>query len=237
VTYLAGVIAVRGTARVMFAGSASQGEFLAALGDARLSRGGFDWSKVTVFLLDDYISWSAIAPPSEGHALRRQLIDRLMPGQVHELAGGGVNLAGGCARYAALLAGGLIDLICLGIDEDGGLGGNGPLTADFEDPETVRSFELGRPRRQRLVDEGRFPTLEATPRRAVTVTLPVIRRAHRLCVVAPGPRCAGAVRATLHDAITTACPATMLRLHPDATLYLDPESAALAFGSGGPLST
>ena len=79
------------------------------------------------------------------------------------------------------------------------------------------------------MNDGCFAKFGDVPRHAVTLTLPVFRQARRLSVVVPGPRKAAAVRATLHDPIATACPATILRRHPCATLYLDPESASLAF--------
>ena len=134
-----------------------------------------------------------------------------------------------CARYAALLGEAPIDLICLGIGENGHLAFNDPPVANFDDEQLVKPVELDATCRQQQVHDDCFPNLDAVPRHALTLTLPVFRRARRLSIQVPGARKAPAIRATLHDAITTACPATMLRLHPDATLYLDPPSAALAF--------
>jgi glucosamine-6-phosphate deaminase len=65
------------------------------------------------------------------------------------------------------------------------------------------------------------------PKHAFTLTVPVFRRAARLSIHVPGPRKADAVKATVDGPIATACPASILRLHPAATLYVDVAAAKM----------
>ena len=134
-----------------------------------------------------------------------------------------------CAAYAALLAAAPIDLICLGIGENGHLAFNDPPVADFDDPALVKVVALDDACRRQQVHDGCFPTFADVPTHALTLTLPVFRAAHRLSVHVPGPRKAAAVRATVHDPRGPACPATLLREHPAATMYVD-EAAATGLG-------
>jgi glucosamine-6-phosphate deaminase len=228
--HLRDMLAAQGAVRVIFACAPSQDEFLAALADPRQAGAAVDWSKVTAFHMDEYVGLPASAPQSFRHYLQVHLLDRLQVGRFHGLAAEEPDVTAACARYAALLVEKPIDLICLGIGENGHLAFNDPPVAEFDDPKVVKRVELDPACRQQQVNDGCFPSLDAVPRHALTLTLPVFRTARRLSVHVPGPRKAEAVRATLHDAISTACPATILRTHPNATLYLDRDSAALAFG-------
>jgi glucosamine-6-phosphate deaminase len=132
-----------------------------------------------------------------------------------------------CERYTALLAEKPIDLICLGIGENGHIAFNDPPVADFEDPHLIKVVELDEACRTQQVNDGCFPTFADVPRHAFTLTVSVFRRARRLSVHVPGPRKAEAVKATIENPVATACPATILRLHPDATLYIDVAAAKL----------
>jgi glucosamine-6-phosphate deaminase len=235
-TYLRGVIAERGTARVIFACAPSQDEFLAALTEPHPAHPALDWSRITAFHMDEYVGLTAAAPQSFRRYLCDHLLARVSIGRFHGLEAESADPAAACARYAALLAEQPIDLICLGIGENGHLAFNDPPVADFEDRQSVKRVALDADCRRQQVHDGCFAHVDSVPRDALTITLPVFRRARRLSVHVPGPRKAAAVRATLHDPVTTACPATLLRLHPNATLYLDAPSAALAF-AGEPFAT
>ena len=130
-------------------------------------------------------------------------------------------------EYTALLAEKPIDLICLGIGENGHIAFNDPPVADFEDPHLIKIVELDHACRQQQVNDGCFPNLDAVPRHAFSLTVSIFRRARRLSIHVPGPRKAAAVQATIEGPITTACPASILRLHPEATPYVDRASAQL----------
>lgn len=225
-THLRALLAKQGGARVIFACAPSQDDFLAALiAASRSAELGFDWSRVTAFHMDDYVGFAADHPQSFRRYLRAHLLDHVAVGAFHPLPAERPP-AVACAAYAALLAAAPIDLICLGIGENGHLAFNDPPVADFDDPALVKVVALDEACRRQQVNDGCFPTLTDVPTHALTLTLPVFREARRLSVHVPGPRKAAAVRATLRDPRSTACPATLLRDHPDATLYVDEAAAA-----------
>ena len=226
--YLHDVIAARGEARVIFACAPSQNEFLSALiAVAREGHTAVDWSRVTAFHMDDYVGLPGTHPQSFRHYLRAHLLAHVKVGRFHPLPAEEPDAAGVVARYSALLAEKPIDLICLGIGENGHIAFNDPPVADFEDPHLVKVVELDRACREQQVADGCFPTFADVPKHAFTLTVPVFRRATRLSIHVPGPRKAAAVKATIVNTISTECPASILRLHPAATLYLDHAAAAL----------
>lgn len=224
-TVITRAIAERGEARVIFACAPSQDEFLAALTDARGAGVGVDWSRVTAFHMDEYVGLPAEAPQSFRRYLREHLLDRVRLRRFHGIAADEPDTAAECARYSALLAEAPIDLICLGIGENGHIAFNDPPVADFADPALVKVVTLDDACRRQQVNDGCFPTFDAVPRQAVTLTIPVFLRARRLCVQVPGPRKAAAVAAALTGPIATTCPASVLRRHPAATLFLDTAAA------------
>lgn len=224
--YLHGLIGERGEARVIFACAPSQDEFLASL--IEVSREGstaVDWQRVTAFHMDDYVGLRGDHPQSFRHYLRSHLLQHVNVARFHPLPAEEPDAAAVSARYSALLSEKPIDLICMGIGENGHIAFNDPPVANFEDEALVKVVELDAACRQQQVNDGCFPSLAEVPRHAFTLTVPVFRRARRLSVHVPGPLKAAAVKATMEDRISTACPATILRLHPDATLYIDGAAA------------
>lgn len=219
-------LATQGGARVIFACAPSQDEFLAALiAASRTATLGFDWARVTAFHMDDYVGFAADHPQSFRRYLRTHLLDHVPVGAFHPLPAE-LPPAIACAQYSALLAAAPIDLICLGIGENGHLAFNDPPVADFDDPARVKVVGLDDACRRQQVNDGCFPSLAEVPTHALTLTLPVFRDARCLSVHVPGPRKAAAVRATLREPRSTACPATLLRDHPAATLHVDEAAAA-----------
>lgn len=208
--------------RMIFAAAPSQNEFLAELG----SLPDLDWSRVTAFHMDEYVGLGAHAPQSFARFLRERLFEQVRPGTVHYLDG----LSGPetvCRQYGAVLAEAPIDIICAGIGENGHLAFNDPPVADFSDPLTMKVVALTQESREQQVHDGCFPDLAAVPTHALTITIPVIIGAGQLHTMVPGPTKARAVRDALLEPISPACPATILRCHPSAVLYVDPDSAAL----------
>jgi glucosamine-6-phosphate deaminase len=206
--------------RMIFAAAPSQNEML----DALMVEPGIDWRRVVAFHMDEYVGLSADAPQRFGNWLRERLFDRLPFGEVH-LIEPSPEPEAAIRSYAARLAEAPIDIVCLGIGVNGHIAFNDPPVADLKDPLDVKIVELDQVCRQQQVDDGCFPAFDAVPTHAVTLTVPRLLRADRLFCVVPGPAKRDAVRATLHDPIGEACPATALRTHPDCTLYLDPDSA------------
>ena len=219
---VADAVAARGAANVMFATGNSQ---LAFLGELATSA-GVDWTQVTAFHMDEYVGLGEGHPASFARYIRARVGERLRPGATH-LIDGTADQVAECARYAALLRDHPLDLCCLGIGENGHLAFNDPPVADFADPHDVKVVELDDDCRRQQVSEGHFPTVADVPRHAITVTIPALLRAATVLAIVPEARKAEPVRTALTGPITPACPASALRRHPNARLYLDTASARL----------
>lgn len=206
-------------ARMIFASAPSQAEMLSTLAAAP----GIDWRRVIAFHMDEYIGLPAEAPQRFGNWLKSHLFDHIDIGEVHLLDPGG-DAEAEAKAYAGLLDRGAIDFVCLGIGVNGHIAFNDPPVADFDDPLSVRIVTLDEVSRKQQVDDKCFEQLFDVPHRAITLTIPALMRARRLFCVVPGPRKRDAVRAALTGPISTGCPASILRTHPDCTIYLDPES-------------
>jgi glucosamine-6-phosphate deaminase len=211
-----------GKAAVVFASAPSQNEFLAELRQAP----GIDWSKLTAFHLDEYVG----VGPDHPASFRRFLVDRLFShvkvAAFHGLDGQAKDLAAECARYARLLHSEAPRLAILGIGENGHLAFIDPPVCDFFEPSDVRVVELDEPCRQQQVNDGCFASLAEVPRTALSLTIPFLLKVPRAVAIVPGPAKRAAISAALQGPVTRACPASILRRHPDATLVLDEASAA-----------
>jgi len=208
---------------VIFAAASSQNEFLEELGLA----GGIDWNRVTAFHMDEYVGLAREAPQRLGRWLRDHLYDRVRPGQVHSLEGTAQDVLAECRRYGELLRENPPEIACLGIGENGHLAFNDPHVADFIDPLRVKVVEIDSVSRMQQVREGHFPAPGRVPRTALTLTLPELLRVPYLSCAVPGAAKAPAVRRALRDPLSTDCPATALRGHGQAVVYLDPDSSRL----------
>ena len=219
--HLASAIASRGDAGVVLASAVSQLSFLEALRSRAV-----DWTRVTVFHLDEYTELPEDHPASFRRFLREHILDAVRPGRVHLLRGDADDLEGEIERYESLLRARPLDVACIGIGENGHIAFNDPPVADFDDPALVKEVELDDACRLQQVHDGWFSAFEETPRRALTLTVPAIMNSRVISCVVPGERKADAVHDALNGPIVTTCPASILRRHEDATLLLDPASAA-----------
>lgn len=210
-------------AGVIFACAASQNEFLASL----RTDSSIEWNRVTVFHMDEYIGVSAEHPASFRRYLREHLIDHVPVRRFHELRGEASDLEGECCRYQELLRQSPPGLVALGIGENGHLAFIDPAECDFADPSDVRAVELDQVCRTQQVHDGAFAGLDEVPRRALSLTVPVFMRTPHAVVCVPGSSKQGAVKEALEGPIQKACPASILRRHADAALFLDCEAAAL----------
>jgi glucosamine-6-phosphate deaminase len=219
-TALRNKLAIQDHVRIVFAAAPSQNEFLHYLGAAE----GIEWKRVTAFHMDEYIGLDPTAPQRFGIFLGTRMFIRVHPGQVH-LIDGSADPAKECERYASLLREAPIDIVCLGIGENGHLAFNDPPVADFEDPETVKIVQLDSKCRMQQVHDGCFARLEDVPAYALTLTIPALLSAKQLFCIVPGAAKQLAVREALEGPLSTACPASVLRTHPDCCLYLDRDSS------------
>ncbi|SDG87173.1 6-phosphogluconolactonase [Propionivibrio dicarboxylicus] len=218
-----------GRCRGIFAAAPSQNELLAHLRAARALR----WDAVEAFHMDEYIGLPAGAPQRFSHFLRTALFDHVPLKAVHLLDQAGLPIADEMARYADMLASAPIDVVCLGVGENGHIAFNDPPVADFNDSRLVKEVQLDLACRLQQVNDGAFATLAAVPERAMTLTVPALMRGESLICVVPGERKAAAIQSMLCGPIEENCPASILRRHDDCTLYLDAASAALWLESAG----
>lgn len=207
---------------VVFAAAPSQNEFL----DTVAGAGGIDWDRVTAMHMDEYVGLSPDAPQRFGSYLKERIFDRVNPGEVHYLDGNAPDLDAECERYSALLRDNPVDVVCAGIGENGHLAFNDPGVADFLDTRSVKVVPLDEVCRQQQVNDGCFADIAEVPTHALTLTIPALMWGRRVYCMVPGPTKTGAVRLTLGGEITDRVPATILRIHPRAVLYLDADSAA-----------
>jgi glucosamine-6-phosphate deaminase len=215
-------IDTNGEARVIFACAPSQNEFLEALVMQPIN-----WAKVTVFHMDEYVGITADHPASFRRYLDERLLQRIDPVQAVNWIRAEEEPTAECRRYATLLSRRPIDLVCLGIGENGHIAFNDPPVADFLDSSLIKVVELDTTCRQQQVNDGCFPDFESVATHALTLTVPALFGAREISCVVPGERKATAVRATLLGPIETACPASILRTHPRTVLHLDEASGAL----------
>lgn len=199
---------------VLFAAAPSQQEFLEALVWKPV-----EWLRVNGWHMDEYIGLSDDAPQGFGNFLRERLFGRVGFRQVYYMRDS--------VAYAALLAVEAIDIVVLGIGENTHLAFNDPHVARFDDAELVKVVELDEDCRAQQVHDGCFGALKEVPKRAMTVTIPVLMSAEYVFGIVPGKRKALAVRHTLREEIGEGYPATVLRRHKRAVLFLDEDSALL----------
>jgi glucosamine-6-phosphate deaminase len=216
----------QGIANIVFAAAPSQDEFLAGL----VAANEIDWPRVNAFHMDEYLGIDA----DHRVSFRRYLQERLFllvglgPDRMRLIPGEQVDRPlQTCLDYEDVLRAHPTDIVCAGIGENGHLAFNDPPGADFLDPVLVKVVRLDAACRNQQLNDGCFERLDDVPTHAYTLTIPALLRAPVVSVVVPGARKANAVLTALRGPICEACPATALRRHPGARLYLDREAARL----------
>ena len=210
-----------GSARIVAATAASQKEFLEALTAAP----EIDWDKVEAFHLDEYVGLPITHPGSFRKMLMEQLINKTGIRKYH-LLDGDRDTAAVVRRENAALASAPIDIAFLGIGENGHLAFNDP-PADFKTEDPYLLVELDEVCRQQQVGEAWFANISEVPKQAISMSVRQIMKIKELIAVVPGPRKASAIAACFNGVVTPMAPASILRNHPNATIYLDNSSAAL----------
>jgi glucosamine-6-phosphate deaminase len=221
-------ISRKGMAHVIAATGASQFEFL----DALTAIPGIDWSKVVCFHLDEYVGLPETHPASFRRYLKERLVARVHPGAFHFIEGDAAEPAVEARRVGRLIRTCAIDAAFVGIGENGHLAFNDP-PADFETEEPYLVVTLDEACRRQQLGEGWFAGLEDVPKQAISMSVRQILKAERILCVVPDARKARAVRASLEEELGPERPASILRTHPRATLFLDRESAGLLARTGG----
>ena len=215
-------IAERGQARIIAATAASQLEFLDALTKAP----DIDWTKVEAFHLDEYVGLPITHPGSFRKMLLEQLVRKTGITRYHLLDGDAADPAEVVRRVSKELASASIDIAFLGIGENGHVAFNDP-PADFQTEEPYIIVNLDEACRQQQVGESWFADISQVPKHAISMSARQILKAKEILAVVPDTRKAQAVRTCFEGDISPMAPASILRTHANATVYLDENSASL----------
>lgn len=207
---------------MIFAAAPSQNEMLEAL----ISDKEIEWNRVHALHMDEYVNLPSDAPQGFGNFLRRAIFDRVPFASVN-LIGTDADSEATCRRYDALLAANKVDIVCMGIGENGHIAFNDPHVADFNDPCRIKKVDLDQKCRQQQVNDGCFASLDQVPTHALTLTIPTLYNVANIFCVVPAATKAEAVRNTVSGPVAESCPASILRRHDKAILYTDADSAAL----------
>ena len=208
---------------MIFAAAPSQNEVLASL----VADKSIPWERVNAFHMDEYIGLDATAPQCFGNFLREHIFGLVPFGSVNYIKSDATDPEAESERYSAILAQNPIDIVVMGIGENGHIAFNDPPVADFADKYLVKPVKLDEICRQQQVNDGCFAKLDDVPKMAITLTVPTLFAGDYLFCIVPAPTKAKAVQATICGEIGEACPATVLRRHANAVLYLDGDSSSL----------
>ncbi|MEI7687096.1 MAG: glucosamine-6-phosphate deaminase [Planctomycetota bacterium] len=216
-------IAERGQANVIVATGASQFDTLAALAQEP----DLDWAKVVFFHLDEYAGMAITHPASFRRYLKERLVDKLPKApKAFNYIDAENDLVKECQRLKDLIGQYPIDVAFIGIGENAHIAFNDP-PADFETTEPYILVTLDDACRQQQFGEGWFPTFEAVPTKAISMSVRHTLLSKVIVCSVPDERKAVAVRNSLEGPLTPTVPASILMTHPSVTIYLDPPAASL----------
>ena len=206
---------------MVFAAAPSQNEFLEELAES-----GVEWERINAFHMDEYIGLPLDAEQRFGTFLKERIFGRVPFKSVHYI-NGQAQPEKECDRYSLLLKQYPVDIVCLGIGENGHIAFNDPHVAKFDDPELVKVVALDEKCRMQQVHDGCFCSIELVPTQAISLTIPALVAAKYMFCIVPASTKAQAVYDTIYGEISESCPASILRTKTNASLYLDADSAAL----------
>lgn len=220
-TVLRRLLDTRETVRILAATGASQMEFLSRL--TKLP--DIDWSRVELFHLDEYVGLSSEHPASFARYIRERIVEPAGIQDAHLLDGSRPpsEVAEEMGRAISLIT---IDLAFVGIGENGHLAFNDP-PADFETDDPYLVVSLDEACRRQQVGEGWFASMDEVPRQALTISIRQLLKSREILCVVPDLRKAEAVHTCFDGPVSPLAPASILRTHPNTTVFLDAESASL----------
>ena len=209
---------------MVFAAAPSQNEVLEQL----IAFDNIDWTRINAYHMDEYIGLSSEdLDKSFGYYLNEHIFNKVPFKSINLINGSATDAEEECGRYERLLLSNPTDIVVMGIGENGHIAFNDPWVADFNDPKIVKKVELDEVCRNQQVNDGCFECLERVPTHALTLTCPTLFSGKHLFCIVPAKTKAEAVKRTLNEDINETCPATILRKHESAVLYLDNDSSSL----------
>ena len=208
---------------MIFAAAPSQNEVLAALACDK----DIEWVRINAYHMDEYIGLSADAPQGFGNFLREHLFGLVPFKSVNYIDITATEPEAEAERYGALLEKNPTDIVVMGVGENGHIAFNDPPVADFADKKTVKPVKLDEVCRNQQVNDGCFKSIDDVPTHALTLTVPTLTKAPYLFCIVPAKTKANAIKEMLLGTVDEHCPASILRTHENAVLYLDPDSASL----------
>jgi glucosamine-6-phosphate deaminase len=220
-------IRVNGRASFIVATGASQFDFIKAM----TKKEGIDWRHTTMYHLDEYIGMGADHPASFRRYLKERLVDVVHPGMVHLIQGEADDPAAECRRINHIISQDKIDVAFVGIGENGHLAFNDP-PADFDTEVPYIIVELDDACRQQQFGEGWFASLEEVPNTAISMSIHQIMKSEAIICTVPDKRKARAAKQCFEGEISPLHPASILRKHPRAIVYLDNTAASLLSSVG-----
>ncbi|WP_437229503.1 glucosamine-6-phosphate deaminase [Planctomicrobium sp. SH661] len=215
------VLAAQPEATILVATGASQFEMLKEL----VASPGIDWSRVTAFHLDEYLGISSEHPASFRRYLKERFVSQVPLREFHYVNGEAANPQDECDRLEKLIQQRTIDVAFIGIGENSHLAFNDP-PADFDTQRSYLVVNLDQACRQQQFGEGWFPSLEAVPKQAISMSVSQIMKARRIICSVPDERKARAVQLSVEGPCTPQVPASILQRHPGCTLFIDVPAAS-----------
>ena len=220
--YIKQLLSKKESINIVFAAAPSQNEFLVALLNLDV-----EWEKINAFHMDEYIGLDIAAPQGFGNFLKGKIFSKAPFRSINYLDGQNKDSKAACDSYTILLKENPIDVVFMGIGENGHIAFNDPHVAFFDDKDMVKVVDLDEKCRQQQVNDGCFSSIDKVPTHALTLTIPALMSADRIFCIVPAKTKAEAVKNTVEGEITEDCPASVLRRHKNATLYVDADSASL----------
>ena len=206
----------------IFAAAPSQNDFLAALVQDQT----IDWSRINAYHMDEYVGLKQGSEKSFSGFLNNSIFNKVSFKSV-SLIDGKNSQKEELARYSKLLNDNIVDIVFMGIGENGHIAFNDPSVADFNDPYMFKKVELEESCRIQQVNDKCFDTINDVPKFAYTITIPGLMRAQYAFCIVPTKLKAKAVKETLEGKVNTSCPATILRKHKNILMYVDTDAASL----------
>jgi glucosamine-6-phosphate deaminase len=217
---LVDLLSKKETVRVIMGSAPSQDDVLGYLRDSDK----IDWSRVEVFHMDEYINISTENPASFSYYLDKTMFSKIKVKAFNKILTESDDIQKVCDAYSSLLLAAPIDIVFLGIGENGHIAFNDPEMANLKDPLAMKIVTLDTVCRMQQVHDGSFKTLDDVPKQAVSLTVPMLMSgAHLVCTVPTAKKNKACLRMVM-GTVSAACPATAMRIHPDCNLFMDNES-------------